>query len=43
MPKKITSENINNKLSLVMKSGKATLGTIIRLQANAQGNQERTD
>ena len=26
MPKKVTSENINNKLSLVMKSGKANLG-----------------
>ena len=32
MPKKIATENINSKLGIVMKSGKALLGIIIEVE-----------
>ena len=45
MPKKIATENINAKLGIVMKSGKALLGNssrfICRSLANAQGPAQR--
>ena len=45
MPKKIATENINAKLGIVMRSGKALLGIFfidLRANSDTESNKERT-
>ena len=45
MPKKIATENVNAKLGIVMRSGKALLGKTtlnIRIGSNIEGHKEGT-